>query len=54
MHLADQNNPYSGGGGDSNMKGGDARRLRGVNLEFWSYLGCSLQNAIIFSRQGLV
>ena len=28
--------------------------LRGVNLGFWSRLGCSGQNVIIFSRQGLV
>ena len=28
--------------------------LRGVNFGFWSHLGCSGQNAIIFSRQGLV
>ena len=27
--------------------------LRGVNLGFWSHLGCSGQNAIIFSREGL-
>ena len=27
--------------------------LRGVNFEFWSHLGCSGQNAIIFSREGL-
>ena len=27
--------------------------LRGVNLEFWSRLGCSWQNTIIFSRKGL-
>ena len=27
--------------------------LRGVNFGFWSHLGCSGQNAIIFSRQGL-
>ena len=25
--------------------------LRGVNFEFWSHLGCSGQNAIIFSRE---
>ena len=24
---------------------------RGVNFGFWSYLGCSGQNAIIFSRE---
>ena len=28
--------------------------LRGVNFGFWSLLGCSGQNAIIFSREGLV
>ena len=35
--------------------GGDARRLlRGVNFRFWSQLGCSGQNGIIFSHEGLV
>ena len=28
--------------------------LRDVNFEFWSHLGSSGQNAIIFSREGLV
>ena len=28
--------------------------LRGVNVGFWSHLGCSGQHAIIFSREGLV
>ena len=28
--------------------------LRGVIFGFWSHLGCSGQNAIIVSRQGLV
>ena len=28
--------------------------LRGVNFRFWSHLGCSGQNTIIFSREGLV
>ena len=28
--------------------------LRGVNFRFWSHLGCSGQNAIIFSKEGLV
>ena len=28
--------------------------LRGVNFGFWSHLGCSGQNAIIYSREGLV
>ena len=27
--------------------------LRGVNFRFWSHLGCSGQNTIIFSRKGL-
>ena len=27
--------------------------LSGVNFRFWSRLGCSGQNAIIFSRKGL-
>ena len=38
-----------GGGGDSAYeKGGDARCL------FWSHLGCSGQNDIMFSREDLV
>ena len=28
--------------------------LRGVNFRFWSHLGSSGKNAIIFSREGLV
>ena len=28
--------------------------LRAVNFGFWSHLGCSGQNPIIFSREGLV
>ena len=28
--------------------------LRGINFGFWSHLGCSGQNAIIFSREGLI
>ena len=28
--------------------------LRGINFGFWSHLGCSGQNAIIFSREGVV
>ena len=42
-------------GGDSHIKG--ARMLvvslRGVNFRFWSHLGCSGQNTIIFGREGL-
>ena len=28
--------------------------LRSVTSGFWSHLGCSGQNAILFSREGLV
>ena len=46
----------SRGGGDSHMKG--ARMLvvslRGVHFGFWSHLGFSGKNVIIFSREGLV
>ena len=44
-----------GGGGDCHMKraGMLAVSLRGVNFGFWSHLGCSGQNAVIFSRKGL-
>ena len=43
-------------GGDSYMKpmGMLVVSLRGVNLGFWSRLGCSGQSANILSRQGLV
>ena len=42
--------------GDSHMKGTGMLvvSLKGVNFGFWSRLGCSGQNVIIFSRQGLV
>ena len=45
-----------GGGGDPHMKGVGMLvvSLRGINFGFWSHLGCSGQNAIIFSREGLV
>ena len=48
--------PGGGGGGDSHMKwtGMLVVSLRGVNFGFWSCLGCSGQNVIIFSRKGLV
>ena len=44
------------GGGTPHMKGVGMLvvSLRGVNFEFWSHLRCSGQNAIIFSREGLV
>ena len=43
-------------GGTPQMKGVGMLvvSLRGVNFGFWSHLGCSGQNAIIFSREGLV
>ena len=43
-------------GGDSQMEwtGMLAVSLRGVNFGFWSSLGRSVQNVIIFSQQGLV
>ena len=49
-------NKSGAGGGDSHMKwtGMFVLSLRGVNFGFWSRLGCSGQNLIIFSRQGLV
>ena len=45
-----------GGGGFPHMKavGMLVVSLRGVIFGFWSHLGCSEQNAIIFSREGLV
>ena len=44
------------GGGTPHMKGVGMLvvSLRGVNFGFWSHLGCSGQNAIIFSHEGLV
>ena len=47
---------YPGAGGTPHMKvvGMLVVSLRGVNFGFWSHLGCSGQNAIIFSREGLV
>ena len=48
--------PGGGGGGDFHMEwtGMFVVSLRGVNFGFWSRLGCSGQNVIIFSPQGLV
>ena len=44
------------GGGTTHMKGVGMLVVshRGVNFIFWSHLGCSGQNPIIFSREGLV
>ena len=46
--LTVKGNSTPGGGGLPNERSGDA-----VNLGFWTHLGCSVQNAIIFSRNGL-
>ena len=45
-----------GGGGGPYMKqtGMLVVSLRGVNVGFWSRLGCSGQSAKVLSRQGLV
>ena len=45
-----------GGGGNRHMKGVGMLvvSLSGVNFGFWSRLGCSGQNAIIFSPEGVV
>ena len=46
---------HTPGGNSSYERGGMlVVSLRGVNFVFWSHLGCSGQNAIIFSREGLV
>ena len=44
------------GGGTPHIKGVGMLvvSFRGVNFGFWSHLGCSGQNAIIFSHEGLV
>ena len=45
-----------GGGGTPHMKRGGMLvvSLRGVNFGCWSHLGCSGQNAIIFSSEDFV
>ena len=45
-----------GGGGTMHMKGVGMLivSLRGVNFGFWSHLGCSGQNVVLFSCEGLV
>ena len=45
-----------GAGWDSHMKGTGMLvvSLSGVNFGFWSHLGSSGQNAIIFNRKGLI
>ena len=46
----------NGEGWDSHMKGTGMLvvLLRAVNFGFWSHLGCFWQDAIIFSRNGLL
>ena len=46
--------PGEGGGPHIKGVGMLVVSLRGINFGFWSHLGCSGQNAIIFSREGLV
>ena len=46
--------PGGGGGLPFERDGMLVVSLRGVNFRFWSRLGCSGENVIIFSRQGLV
>ena len=55
LKIAVSQNP-GGGGKTPHIKGVGMLvvSLRGVNFRFWSHLGCSGQNAIIFSREGLV
>ena len=56
LELSQTVSTARGGGGTPHMKGVGMLvvSLRGVNFGFWSHLGCSGQNAIIFSREGLV
>ena len=48
--------PETRGGGNSHVKAAGMLVVSfwGVNFGFWSHLGCCGQNAIIFSREGLV
>ena len=50
------NTAQNPGGWTPHMKGVSMLVVscRVVNFGFWSHLGCSGQNAIIFSREGLV
>ena len=54
LFLFKKNEP--GGRGDSHIKreGMLVVSLRGVDFGFWSHLGCSGQNAIKCSREGLL
>ena len=52
--LARCSPPLRGGDSQIEWMGMPVVSLRGVNFGFWSCLGCSGQNVIIFSQQGLV
>ena len=54
--TVNNNSPIQDPGGNPHVKwvGMLVVSLRCVNFGFWSHLGCSGQNAIIFSREGLV
>ena len=54
--LLHEEDAGEGGGGTPDMKwvGMLIVSLRGVNFGLWSHLGCSGQDTIIFSREGLV
>ena len=56
FNLLFLNSKTPGGEGTPHIKrvGKLVVSLRGENFGFWSHLGCSGQNAIIFSREGLV
>ena len=43
-----------GGGGLVYERGMLVVSLKGVNIRYWTYLGCSRLNAMIFSHVGLV
>ena len=51
-----RNKVPQGGGGTLQMKpvGMLVISLRGVNFGFWSHLGCSGQNVMIFSCEDLI
>ena len=59
MDRVHRDGPWTWGpcpGGDSHIKKGGMLvvSLKGVNFGVWSRLGCSGQNAIICSREGLL
>ena len=52
--MKGQKEPVGAGGGTHMKRAGMlVVSLRGVNFGFWSLLGCSGQNTIIFSREEL-